>query len=235
VGGVTASDLTAGPGAQTRNVLETITRALGGVGMNFGHVDRTWFYLDDILGWYGEFNRVRTAFFEEHRIFEGLMPASTGIGTPNADGAALVAKAHAVLPRDGRPRVRRAESPWQGEALAYGSAFNRAVSVRCGESRALHISGTASIGADGELLHLGSLRDQIRLTLEVVHGILLEAGMDWENAVRGVAYFRDAEDIALWEECREAAGVPPLPVVTSACVVCWTGLLFELELEAAGP
>lgn len=233
LGGMVPDCVDASPALQTRAVLERMARLLKRTGLTFRDVARTWYYLDDILGWYGDFNRVRTEFFARHHVFDGLMPASTGIGTPNAAGLALVAKAHAVRRHDGTPCVFRAESPLQGEAISYGSAFSRAVDVRLSGARRLHVSGTASIDETGELVHLGSIEDQVGLTLNVVGRILERAGMNWTDAVRGVAYFRDAADVARWAECRAEAGVPAFPCVVSQCVVCWPGLLFELELEAA--
>lgn len=104
--GVIAPDLTADRSRQTRAVLERFERVLALVGMTFGDVVRTWFYNDHILDWYDEFNAVRTQFFKERGVLNGLVPASTGIGGGNLDGAALVGEALAVRPLDrGASRV----------------------------------------------------------------------------------------------------------------------------------
>ena len=63
--GIRPTNPKASRGEQTRDVLEQMERGLAEAGLKFSHVIRTWFYLQDILGWYGEFNKARTAFFEE--------------------------------------------------------------------------------------------------------------------------------------------------------------------------
>ena len=42
-----------------------------------------------ILDWYGDFNRTRDAFFSSRGIFDGLVPASTGMAGSNPQGTAL--------------------------------------------------------------------------------------------------------------------------------------------------
>jgi len=87
---------------QARRVLDDMIAVLARTGMSFRDVVRTWFYNDDILDWYGEFNRVRNTFFTEHGVYDGLVPASTGIGASNPFGAALTAGLIAVRPTDKR-------------------------------------------------------------------------------------------------------------------------------------
>ena len=124
--------------------------------MHFRHVVRTWFYNENLLAWYAEFNQARTAFFHQHRITR--MPASTGIGVANAGGSALVAKAIAVQPKTRFVTVRRIDSPLQREASAYGSSFSRAMEVADRAGRVLYISGTASIFPNGKTAYVGKRR-----------------------------------------------------------------------------
>ena len=231
LGGLYPSDPTASPAVQTEEIFEMIERALAGSGMDFRHVVRTWFYNDHILEWYADFNRVRTRFFQEHGIT--LMPASTGIGAPNIEGAALVAKVIAVLPKTDAIQIRKAESPLQCDAFAYGSAFSRAIEVAGPNARTLYISGTASIEPGGKTVHVGAPALQIAKTMEVVAAILGAAGMDYGDTTRAVAYFRNPADVALWREFCRAACLSQLPVIEASCTICRDDLLFEIELEAA--
>jgi hypothetical protein len=48
--------------------------------MDFGHVVAYMVLQHEMLQWYGEFNKVRTAFFKNHGVFDGVVPASKGIG-----------------------------------------------------------------------------------------------------------------------------------------------------------
>jgi len=227
LGGLQPGDPGASREDQTREVFLTIEKALALAGMGFKHVVRTWFYNENILDWYPDFNDVRTGFFKNHSIRR--MPASTGIGAPNPAGTALVAKALAVQPGAGEIRVRR--SPLQCDAFAYGSAFSRAIEISDTCSRTLSISGTASIEPGGRSAHQGDPAAQIELTMDVVRAILDEAGMRLEETTRAIAYFRDPSHIPLWDDYRRQ--LPPLPVVSLGCHVCRDDLLFEIELDVS--
>lgn len=215
---------------QTEEVFEIAESALIQAGLDFHDVARTWFYLDRILDWYPDFNRVRTAYFQSRDIFGGIMPASTGVGAANADGAALLAKVYAVRPKSNAVTVSRVDSPMQCDAYKYGSAFSRAVEVEDGDSRSLFISGTASIEPGGKTVHVGDVAKQMELTLQVVEAILQHRGMTWGDTVRAIAYFRDETCVPLWY----GLGAPfaALPVVATQCDVCRDDLLFEIELQA---
>ena len=233
LGGLLPIQETGGTGAvQTHEVMAAIKHCLTAAGMGFRDVARTWYYLDDILSWYGEFNATRTDFFTEHEVFSRLMPASTGIGIANDTGLLPLAKVHACRGKSPAFRVAVADSPLQNSAYDYGSAFSRAVTVTTSAGTTLHISGTASIDPAGETVHCDSVEHQINHTMEVVEGILRAAGMGWEHAVRGIAYFNDAANLPLWEPVRAAWGLPPNSCVNVHADICRADLLFELELEA---
>ena len=59
VDGIHAADTSAPRGAQARVTFEELEQALAGAGVTFRHVARAWLYLEDLLGWYGDFNLVR--------------------------------------------------------------------------------------------------------------------------------------------------------------------------------
>jgi enamine deaminase RidA (YjgF/YER057c/UK114 family) len=215
---------------QAESVFAAIEAGMAAAGMTFREVFRTWFYNDDILGWYREFNDVRTRYFRKAGV--SLMPASTGIGAPNPSGAALVAKAFGAIPRGDGLRVRRVESPLQGDAFSYGSAFSRGVAVESPGRKQVFVSGTASIDHEGRTTHRGDAEKQIATTFEVVDAILRNEGLTYADTTRAIAYFRDPSDLALWETlCREK-GIAPLPCVAVGSFVCRDDLLFELELDA---
>ena len=230
--GIRAPDTTVAPDVQARTTFERMEQALGLAGMDFSHVARTWLYLDDILSWYGDFNRVRTAFFTERGVFDGLVPASTGIGGSNPHGAAMVAGIYAVKSSNAEVTVQVVPSPLQCPALEYGSSFSRAVEVGMPDLRRLFISGTASITPDGQTQHPGDVMAQTARTCEVIAAILESRDMGWEDVTRATAYVRFHEDVDVFEQYREAVGMPRLPVVVAHNVICRDDLLFELEADA---
>lgn len=217
---------------QARLTFEHIEEALSQAGMDFSHVVRTWLYLDKILDWYDDFNVVRTEFFKKRRTFEGLVPASTGIGGSNDAGAAVIADVLAVKPKDGQLKTFPVASPLQCPAIDYGSSFSRAAEIAAPDHRRLLISGTASIEPGGETVHVDDVKGQIELTMDVVHAILTSRGMDWEDVTRAIAYVKLGADAEIYKRYCEEKKLPPLPVVIAENDICRDDLLFEIEMDA---
>ena len=233
LGGVLPEDKSASRMDQARSVFERIEALVGQAGMGFSDVIRTWLFLDDLLDWYDDFNVVRTQFFNERGVFDGIVPASTGIGAANPQLAALVSGAIAIRPKHSGTRAFAVPSPLQCPALDYKSSFSRAVEVEFPDHRQLLISGTASIHPDGISAHLGDTDKQIDLTMRVGGAILESRGMGWSDVTRMIAYFKDmreAERLAVY--CKQQ-NIPQLPVVCCHAAVCRDDLLFEIELDAA--
>ena len=218
---------------QARQVFERMERALEQVGMDFSHVIRTWLYVDDILGWYDALNVVRTAFFTERGTFDGLVPASTGIGAPNPYGWAMMTGVYAILPKNDTVSVRAVGSPLQCPALEYGSSFSRAVEVEMADHRRLLISGTASIEPGGDTVHLGDFEGQVGLTMDVIEAMLEASDMGWEDTTRATAYVLDPADAPVFEDYLRKNDLLELPVVTAHSTICRDDLLFEMEIDAA--
>lgn len=230
--GLQPSAATAPREAQAAETMELMHAVLGQVGMGFPNVFRTWFYLDDILDWYDEFNDVRNRFFKQHGIYDRLVPASTGIGGSNAAGKAVVADLMAVQPKSDAFSIRALPSPLQCPALEYGSSFSRAVEIRVPGERRVLVSGTASIEPGGATIHVGDVAAQVATTMEVVEAILQARGLGWKDTVRAIAYFKHAADRPLFDaHCRQHR-LPDLPVIVTKNDICRDDLLFEIEVDA---
>jgi enamine deaminase RidA (YjgF/YER057c/UK114 family) len=232
---------TAGPGGaagkiraeQAAGAFEQWQEELSARGGNMKDVARTWFYLDDILNWYGDFNRVRNDFFARCELRAGHVPASTGVSGRNPNRTALAAVAWALQPHD--PDTRAFDfvaSPRQCPAPSYGSAFSRAVEIHSAGFRQLLVSGTASIAPDGKTAHGGDVARQIELSLQVVNDILASRAMSFADVSRATAYFATPEDVAVWERWQTAHGLQQMPVVCACCDICRDDLMFEIELDA---
>jgi len=232
LGGLAPVDPSRQRDEQTRDVFEQMAGALHAADMGFSEVLRTWFYNDEILAWYDGFNKVRDTFFHENGIFEGLVPASTGVGGRNASGVALVSGLLAVRANDAGVAVAAVPSPLQCPALEYGSSFSRAVEIAMPDHRRLLVSGTASITPDGRTSHVGDVKAQVALTMEVVGAILESRDMAWGDVVRGLAYFKHAGDVHTFDAYCRSQGFPALPVVLVNDDICRGDLLFEIELDA---
>lgn len=214
---------------QSQGVFEVMDSALRSVGMGFSHVVRTWWYLDDILSWYGDFNRMRDRFFADRRVYDGLIPASTGVGMRSPDGQYVIGGLLAVRGDQSQEVV----SPLQCSPTEYGSSFSRAVEIWSADRRRLLVSGTASITPDGRTEHPTDVRAQVSLTMDVVSAILGSRGMDWEHVTRAVVYLKDMSDLPAYiGYCGEHPS-PHIPAVIIEADVCRDDLLFEIELDAA--
>ncbi len=228
-------DVTRSRVEQTRELFLRMEAALQREGMTFAHVVRTWFHLDSILDWYGEFNAVRSAFFRERDLYRGVVPASTGVGMPNPAGAAIVGGLLAMKPRSDRVGVTVQPSPLQGSARDYRSDFSRAVEVRTPAGRHLYISGTASIDQQGNSVFLDDVDAQIHWTMTVVHALLESRSLSWNrNVTHAIAYFPDLKDASRFAAYCQANGLagPQVPAVQAT--ICRSDLLFEIEVDATG-
>jgi enamine deaminase RidA (YjgF/YER057c/UK114 family) len=228
--GLLPADLTASRSGQARSVFETAAAILAQNGFSFTDTVRTWIYLDHLLEWYDAFNAVRTAFFNETGIFDHIVPASTGIGAGNPFGAAITMDVFAVQPKSPEFTVQTVASPLQNSALDYKSSFSRAVELGSPTHRNLLISGTASIAPDGKTVHPDEPEKQIRFTIDAVKAILDSRGMNWNNLVRGIAYFKDMAYLPIYK--RVAFNIPRFPLAVSHADVCRHDLFFEIEVDA---
>ncbi len=219
-------------GDQVTSALAGIEEALSGSGMSFGNVTRTWLFVDRLLECYDDLNQARNRFFAERRVFDGLVPASTGIAGANPRGETLVMAATAVDALDSRVTPFRVGSPLQCSAHDYGSSFSRAMELTDGVVTRLQVSGTASIAPSGVTAHVGRSVEQVDLTMHVVEAILISRGMSFADTTRALIYVKRPEDAQLPEQWLRAQGVAPLPAVTMEADVCRDDLLFEIELDA---
>ena len=118
------------------------------------------------------------------------------------------------------------------------SSFSRAMRLDFGNIAVLLISGTASIGANGESLHIGDFRAQLRRTYENITALLEAEGATWKDIVRTTCYLRDIErDYEAFNEERTAffreQQLDPLPASTGIqAILCRPELLIEIEAIA---
>lgn len=230
--GILPRDAGAVPEIQAGQVFDSFSQILSKAGMAFTNVTRTWFYNDRILDWYAGFNRARDAYYRPAGLFQGIIPASTGIGGGNPAGMALSGGFLAVAGKTEAVRRQVAVSPLQDSALAYGSTFSRAVAMRVEGREEVLVSGTASITPDGKTAHLNDVPAQISLTMDVVAAILDTRGMDWSDVSRAIAYVPDAAFLEDFRVYLDARGLTDLPLIETVNTVCRGDLLFEIELDA---
>jgi 2-iminobutanoate/2-iminopropanoate deaminase len=118
------------------------------------------------------------------------------------------------------------------------SSFSRGLRIDLNGVSILMISGTASIGPNGETLHVGDFRAQTRQTYANITALLSAEGATWKDIVRTTCYLRDIErDYAAFNEERtaffEEQELDPLPASTGIqAILCRPDLLIEIEAIA---
>jgi enamine deaminase RidA (YjgF/YER057c/UK114 family) len=126
------------------------------------------------------------------------------------------------------------------EAYRYDrpSSFSRGLRLDLNGVTVLFISGTASIGPNGETLHVGDFRAQTRRTYANITALLAAEGATWKDIVRTTCYLREIErDYAAFNEERTAfyrkQELDPLPASTGIqAMLCRPDLLIEIEAIA---
>ncbi len=232
VGGLLPADKSLSPAEQTGQTLAELQAVLARGGFDLADTVRTWFFLENILAWYDDFNRARTKIYSGVKFCTGSLPASTGVGARNPAGTALTMSAWAFRPLTAAARAAEMASPLQCPAPAYGSSFSRALEIVSDTSRRVFISGTASIAPAGKTLWVDDARKQVELTMDVVEAILRSRGLTLADLTRATAYFRHPADVGVFTEWLAANQLTQMPVVSTQCDVCRDDLLFELEAEA---
>lgn len=227
--------------AETREVLRAVEDVLADEGWTFGDVGRTWFYLREILDWYGPFNRVRNEEFRRMGLLggagalQGRIPASTGIEGRNALGGWCTLDLLAARPANGGAfEMRRLANVRQSEATEYGSSFARGVALTMGGFRYVFVSGTASIDDHGASVHEGDFESQTRRTFETVEALLAGAGAAMGHVRQATAFVKRPRDARAYERLAEDVGLP-VPALAMVADVCRPELLFELDATAVVP
>jgi enamine deaminase RidA (YjgF/YER057c/UK114 family) len=118
------------------------------------------------------------------------------------------------------------------------SSFSRGMRLDLGNFVILLISGTASIDENGETVHVGDFRAQLRRTYDNITGLLAAEGATWHDIVRTTCYLRDIErDYAVFNDERtkffHEQQLDPLPASTGIqAILCRPDLLIEIEAIA---
>jgi enamine deaminase RidA (YjgF/YER057c/UK114 family) len=233
LGGLGPDSKLASPPDQTKQTIEKLQSVLAQAGFSMADIIRTWYFLDDILPWYAEFNRARMEAYSGVKFRAGSLPASTGVGARNQEGAALAVAGRAMQPLNGAAPAVEVASPLQCPAPCYGSSFSRAMEISTGGRRQLFVSGTASIAPGGETLWQSDVRRQVDLSMDVIEAILRSRGMSFADVTRAVAYFKRPTDARAFTEWRAERKLASLRALPARCDICRDDLLFELELDAA--
>lgn len=224
--------------AQSDAIITSFEHKLQRYGMTLrDNVIRTWYYVRDVDNNYAGMVQSRISHYEAR----GLNPdthfiASTGIEACAPKPHVLVwLHGHAELGVQPEQITYLKAEDHLSPTHVYGVNFERGTSIMYGDRIHGHISGTASIDTDGNVLHKGDVVRQFERAVENVGALLHEGKMSLQDLKAATIYLRDSHDYR-----RIAPMVKEL--LPSVCAVnitrgpvCRPDWLIEIEGEAVAP
>lgn len=220
---------------EATSMFSTITTILNRYNFDISKVARTWMWLDDILGWYGDFNKARNNCFKAQMLIRdsgvNKLPASTGIGVKPYNNAACTCELVAV--DDEQDKIEYFEKVRnQNSAFNYGSAFSRATKVKLISKPTIYISGTAAIDRSGETEHINNSDAQIDTTIKNIETLLADANCTHDDIVQCMAYCKNIE---IEKKINEMKTNHNWVINTIIADICRDNLLFEIEATCVSP
>jgi len=119
--------------------------------------------------------------------------------------------------------------------LTYGVTFERGLRVRFGDRSHMYISGTASISADGKIMHPGDAGKQTGRTIENMEALLMKQKADLGSLAYLLIYVRNLHDRAAVIERVQQSLPEGVPHAVLQASVCRPGWLVEMEGVAVIP
>jgi len=222
------------PGVQTHTILKALQNELQEEGMNLAdHCMRTWLFVKDIDSRYAGVVKARREYFAQLGMTaETHFIASTGIeGRCHSSDVYVVLDAYTVKGLS-REQICYLEAPERlNPTHEYGVTFERGTKISYGDREHVFISGTASIDANGQVVHVGNIEAQMTRTLENIDALLTNAGCGFNHVAHMIVYIRDLAD-------REAVmnyldqHYPDLPKMGVLAPICRPEWLVEIECMA---
>ncbi|MDG2304542.1 MAG: hypothetical protein P8R42_07765 [Candidatus Binatia bacterium] len=225
--------LGADPAVQVKDMFRVAEQLLAHAGMGFHDVVRTWIHLRDIGRDYDALNAARREFFEDCGVEQ--RPASTGVqGIPFSGAHDFSLSLHAM--KSPRPiDIQQMSTPSLNEAWSYGADFARGLRVVEVNKVVLHVSGTASIDAAGQTVHVGDLERQAERMLDNIESLLEGQGTTFGSLMSGVMYLKQPSDALAVRAICARRGFEGFPYAFVDAPLCRPELLCEAEVIAMLP
>ena len=194
-------------------------------------VHRTWIYCRDIDNNYRGLVEGRNERFDRY----GLTPethfiASTGIeGCTETPGRLLHMDSLGIVGL--KPgQVRYMEAPdYLSPTHLYRVAFERGARIVYGDRSHYFLSGTASIDAEGNIVHPGDVARQTARTLENMNALMERNGGSLSDLKQAVVYLRDWADRETVSRRLMESPLAAVPHLLLKAPVCRPGWLVEID------
>ncbi|MBN1627394.1 MAG: hypothetical protein JW944_12805 [Deltaproteobacteria bacterium] len=216
---------------QIRNLLNTVSLFCKSRNIPHKNIIRTWIYIRDINKYYNDMAETRREVFVGWGLSEkDRFPASTGIGGRNKYPDDLLLMDAIIIGGMEDGQVQRMEAALHmPHAMNYGVTFERGIRVRYGDREHLYISGTASIGANGDVMHKDDILRQTERTLENIRALLEGASRSIDELKYLIVYIKNSDDGDLVNSYLKANLADHIPFVLLQADICRQGWLIEIE------
>lgn len=201
------------------------------------HIVRTWIFIRDIDSHYRKFANARRVFYSSAGLTkETHTPVSTGIGGTGEETSHLLFMDSLAVKGLADGQIEYMSAPeYLCPAYRYDVTFERALRIFFGDRIHYHISGTASIDREGNIMGAGDLLKQAMRIFENIQALLSAYGAGLKDLRLIVVYLRDMADFpAVNSFLRDhlPAGVPYVIVKGKICRKAW---LVEMDGIAIKP
>jgi enamine deaminase RidA (YjgF/YER057c/UK114 family) len=192
---------------------------------------RTWFYAHDIDNTYAGVVKARREYFDTKGLTrDAHYIASTGIGGACEDAERIVGmdslSVFGIEPEQVEFMHALDHMP---PTHVYNVTFERGTRVLYGDRSHYYISGTASIDAEGEIMHPGDVRAQAHRMAKNVDVLLRNHGASFDDMQLAVVYIRNMSDAAAVTEEIDTLFPVNLPRIIVNAQVCRPGWLLEMD------
>ena len=194
-------------------------------------VQRTWLYCRDVDNNYAGLVEARNQIFaREGLTAETHYIASTGIEGRHQSPERLVFMDSLVITglKEEQKEYMKALK-FLSETHDYGVAFERGIRLLFGDMSLYFISGTASIDARGQVVHLGDVALQTERTLLNMQALMESHGGRLADLKLLTVYLRDRADKRIVEKVLAKSALRDCPYVMVEAPVCRPDWLIEIE------
>lgn len=217
---------------QTESAFNTSKKALGENGMTLlPNGLRTWVYVGDIDNKYTSMTEARKEWFAQ----EGLTDATRYLASTGVEGVSVEEGIGVTMDFMGTAGLQD-EQIEKMEVLdnmpptiSYAVTFERGLKVRFGDRTHYHISGTASIDNQGNVIHLDDVAKQAERMVENVKALLKESGSAMDEMVYCIGYLRNPEDYPVVKDILEKHLPAQIPLIVVHGAICRPEWLVEIE------
>lgn len=233
--------LTAGPaGIQTEEIYNDLSGKLKRFDATIkDNVMRTWIYIRNIDDNYHEFSLARNSYFSSLGMTKNTHTiASTGIEGLSSERRQTVIMDSLSILGINRNQIEFMSAPdYMCPTYQYDVTFERGTKITFADRTHYHISGTASIDREGNVLYPGDIERQALRILENMNVLLSSYGSGLNEMKMLRVYIRNVPDFArvkvfLMQNLPE--GLPFLIVRGAVCRPAWLIEMDGIAVSSAG-